>query len=90
VRDAQTEAMSPLKLYEYLAAGLPVASVDLPGVAAVCPDRIALAHGPDDFVGAVGRALELGRASEGDRHRFIHDNAWDRRFELLLDVVLGN
>jgi glycosyltransferase involved in cell wall biosynthesis len=90
VRDAQTEAMSPLKLYEYLAAGLPVASVDLPGVSSVCPERIALAQGAEDFAGAVGRALELGRWNDADRYRFIRDNAWERRFELLLDVALGN
>jgi teichuronic acid biosynthesis glycosyltransferase TuaH len=90
VRDAQTEAMSPLKLYEYLAAGLPVASVDLPGVSSVCPERIVLANGADAFVAAVRQALELGRWSESDRYRFIHDNAWERRFVSLLDVALGN
>src|SRR5206468_2528417 len=37
-----TEAMSPLKLYEYLAAGRPVAAVDLPPIAAV-GGRVALA-----------------------------------------------
>jgi glycosyltransferase involved in cell wall biosynthesis len=90
VRSVQTEAMSPLKLYEYLAAGLPVASIDLPGVASVCPERTALAHGTEDFVAAVGRALDLGRAREDERLAFIADNAWERRFELLLDVALAN
>jgi teichuronic acid biosynthesis glycosyltransferase TuaH len=90
VRDAQTEAMSPLKLYEYLAAGLPVASIDLPGVASVCPERTALAQGPGDFVAAVGRALELGRSGENERQTFIRANAWERRFALLLDVALAN
>jgi glycosyltransferase involved in cell wall biosynthesis len=90
VRSVQTEAMSPLKLYEYLAAGLPVASIDLPGVASVCPERTALAHGTEDFAAAVERALELGRCSEGERIDFIRDNAWARRFELLLHVALAN
>jgi teichuronic acid biosynthesis glycosyltransferase TuaH len=90
VRSVQTEAMSPLKLYEYLAAGLPVASVDLPGVASVAPQRTALARGTEDFVAAVERALALGRCSEDERIDFIHDNAWARRFELLLDVALAN
>jgi hypothetical protein len=82
--------MSPLKLYEYLAAGLPVAAVDLPAIASVSPTRTALAHGADDFVAAVDRALELGRASEADRLAFIHANTWERRFEHLLDLALAN
>jgi teichuronic acid biosynthesis glycosyltransferase TuaH len=88
VRDEQTEAMSPLKLYEYLAAGLPVAATDLPPIRPVWPGRTALAHGPTDFPAAVARALELGRCAERDRIDFIHANAWERRFELLLDIAL--
>jgi glycosyltransferase involved in cell wall biosynthesis len=90
VRDDETKAMSPLKLYEYLAAGLPVAAVDLPGIAPVCPERVALADGPADFPAAVARALALGRWNDEDRCRFIHDNSWERRFELLLDLALAN
>src|SRR6185312_5329106 len=37
-----TRAMSPLKLYEYLAAGLPVVSVDLPPVHGVDDERIVI------------------------------------------------
>ena len=44
IRTPLTEAMSPLKLYEYLAAGLPVAAADLPGVTGVWPERCALAQ----------------------------------------------
>jgi teichuronic acid biosynthesis glycosyltransferase TuaH len=90
VRDQLTEAMSPLKLYEYLAAGLPVAATDLPAIASVSPSRTALAHGPGDFPAAVARALAIGRCRERDRIDFIHANAWERRFERLLDVALSN
>jgi teichuronic acid biosynthesis glycosyltransferase TuaH len=90
VRDEQTEAMSPLKLYEYLAAGLPVAATDLPPIAPVWPARTALARNPADFPAAVARALEIGRCPERERIDFIHANAWERRFELLLDIALEN
>lgn len=90
VRDEQTEAMSPLKLYEYLAAGVPVAATDLPPIRPVWPERTALAAGPADFPAAVARALEIGRCAERDRIAFIHANAWERRFELLLDTALEN
>ena len=88
VRDEQTEAMSPLKLYEYLAAGVPVAATDLPPIAPVWPERTALARTPSDFPAAVARALQTGRCAERDRIRFIHANAWERRFERLLDIAL--
>lgn len=84
----QTRAMSPLKLYEYLAAGVPVAAVDLPGIARVCPARSALARVPGELPAAVGRALALGRCSDHERRRFIAENSWEERFEHVLDVVL--
>jgi glycosyltransferase involved in cell wall biosynthesis len=88
VRSEQTEAMSPLKLYEYLAGGIPVAATDLPGISGVSPERVALAAGADDFAAAAGAALALGRDEEARRHGFIAANSWDRRFEDLLDLAL--
>lgn len=88
VRSALTEAMSPLKLYEYLAGGLPVAAVDLPGIAGVS-DRVSLVPPGDDLVPAVRRALARGRASEAQRRAFVSENSWDHRFDRLLDVALA-
>jgi hypothetical protein len=89
VRSAFTEAMSPLKLYEYLAAGRPVAAVDLPPIVGVS-DRLALAGTGSSLVPAVEQALALGPASEGERRRFILENDWGRRFERILDVALAD
>jgi len=88
VRTPLTEAMSPLKLYEYLAAGRPVAAVDLPPILGVS-DRVALATAGSSFLPAVEEALALGPASEDDRLAFIVENDWKRRFELILDVALA-
>ncbi len=89
VRTEQTEAMSPLKLYEYLAAGLPVAATELPGTAGVCPDRVALAAGGNEFAAAAEAALALGRWEESTRLEFIAANSWSSRFERLLDLALA-
>lgn len=51
-RQRLTEAMSPLKLYEYLAGGRPVAAVDLPPIAAV-DGRVALAPAGGELAPAV-------------------------------------
>jgi glycosyltransferase involved in cell wall biosynthesis len=87
VRNPMTEAMSPLKLYEYLAAGRPVAAVALPGTANV-DARVQLADPGEDLAPAVARALALGPASEQERQRFIASHGWDRRFDRILALVL--
>jgi glycosyltransferase involved in cell wall biosynthesis len=87
VSSALTEAMSPLKLYEYLAGGLPVAAVDLPGIAGVS-DRTVLVPPGHDLTVAVRQALAMGRAPEAQRLAFVADNAWRSRFDALLDLAL--
>jgi glycosyltransferase involved in cell wall biosynthesis len=88
-RSALTEAMSPLKLFEYLAAGLPVASTDLPPVRALGHPCVILADEVDDYGAAVKRALELGRAPEAERLQFVHENSWRARHDELLDLALA-
>lgn len=87
-RTALTEAMSPLKLYEYLAAGLPVAAVDLPPMRGV-DGRVVLGETGAAFADAVAAALELGPAPEAERREFIEANAWARRHERILALALG-
>jgi glycosyltransferase involved in cell wall biosynthesis len=89
VRSAQTEAMSPLKLYEYIAAGTAVAAVDLPGVRGVCPERTVLSPDGAGLAEAVQGGLELGPWTETARREFIAQNAWSARFERLLDIALA-
>jgi glycosyltransferase involved in cell wall biosynthesis len=88
-RTPLTEAMSPLKLYEYLAAGRPVVATDLPPVRAIDP-RVLLVPAGDaaGFADAVGRALALGPATEDERSRFVTENSWADRREKLLDLAL--
>ena len=88
IRNLGTEAMSPLKLYEYLAGGLPVAAVDLPGNVGIS-DRVVLVPSDGDIAGAVRHALTLGRDTDVDRLAFVAANTWERRFESLFDVALA-
>lgn len=79
-RTPLTEAMSPLKIYEYLAAGAPVVSIDLAPVRGI-DDRVLLVESVSDFADEVPRALALGPAGEVDRHAFIEANSWAARHE---------
>jgi teichuronic acid biosynthesis glycosyltransferase TuaH len=85
VRNALTEAMSPLKLYEYLAAGRPVAALDLTPIRNVS-SRVVIA---DDLVDAVARARALGPASEEERRRFADAHSWARRQERIIELALA-
>jgi len=90
VDNSMTRAMSPLKLYEYLSAGRPVAATALPPIAAAAAGaRVVLADADDDFALAARRALELGPASEAERRRFIERNSWAGRFDDVLDFALA-
>jgi teichuronic acid biosynthesis glycosyltransferase TuaH len=84
-----TAAMSPLKLYEYLAGGRPVAATDLPPVRGVHPSVIRVREG-DSFADGVAKALAQGPLAEGDRRAFIEANSWQRRHDDLLGVALGS
>jgi teichuronic acid biosynthesis glycosyltransferase TuaH len=90
VRNALTEAMSPLKLFEYLAGGRPVAAVDLEPIAAVQNPRLVLGPVGGDLRPAVEKALQIGPASQAERLAFVDENKWSRRFERLLELALAD
>lgn len=82
-----TQAMSPLKLYEYLASGSPVVATDLPPVRDV-DDRVVLVS-DNDYVTGVLTALQQGRLTEEARLEFVHANSWPSRHEVLIDLMFG-
>jgi hypothetical protein len=83
-----TAAMSPLKLYEYLAGGRPVAATDLPPVRAVDPRIVTVREG-GSFADGVAKALEWGPLAEDERLAFIAANSWQRRHDDLMTLAVG-
>jgi glycosyltransferase involved in cell wall biosynthesis len=95
-RNELTESMSPLKVYEYLAAGLPVAAVDLEPMRGI-DDRVMLAEdasSADDlaknFIDALDRALAAGARGEQQRLAFLDSNDWKARHRRIIDLALGD
>jgi glycosyltransferase involved in cell wall biosynthesis len=80
-----TKAMSPLKLYEYLAGGAPVAALDLEPIRHVS-SRVVIR---EDLGEAIEEALAMGRATDPDRWAFAEANSWKRRQEPILQLALG-
>ncbi len=81
----------PLKLFEYLAGGVPVVSAALPELAPYV-DMVALAARPEDYPALVSRALAdlagPGAAAARDRRtRLAADNTWDHRVEEISGLV---
>jgi hypothetical protein len=80
--------MSPLKIYEYLAGGAPVLSVDLPPVRGIDP-RVLRTDAVAGFADRVDEALGLGRAPEDERLAFVSANSWASRHERILETAYG-
>jgi hypothetical protein len=83
-----TAPMSPLKLYEYLAGGRPVAATDLPPVRIIDPSIVTVGKG-DSFADGVAAALARGPLAEDERLAFIDANSWQRRHDDLLLLAFG-
>ncbi len=85
-RNELTESIFPMKVYEYLAAGLPVVSTPLPALEGV-PD-VASAPDADGIASLLAAALaedDLERRRE--RSRAASGHSWDRRMEEIAAAI---
>jgi teichuronic acid biosynthesis glycosyltransferase TuaH len=85
VRNALTEAMSPLKLYEYIAGGAPVAALDLTPIRDISP-RVVIS---EELADGIVRALELGRDDDVQRWQFADAHSWRSRQERIVELALA-
>jgi glycosyltransferase involved in cell wall biosynthesis len=82
-----TRNCSPLKVFEYLAAGKAVVASGVPELGGMEPE-VTLAQGPEEFVAAVEAAFADGSPAAVDRRRELaRSNTWDARTERQLDVI---
>ena len=85
--DDLTLKVNPLKLREYLAAGLPVVSSDLPEVRKYA-DLVQLASGPDGFIAAVERALaDRSETAARARVEAMKHESWEARVEEISELI---
>jgi len=86
VLNEHTVAVDPLKLLEYLAAGIPVVTTDLPEVRKY-RDAVTIAATPQAFVTAVRDALDAPDGSRAARRAVARNHGWDRRARELLGIL---
>jgi glycosyltransferase involved in cell wall biosynthesis len=79
VHDELTDFISPIKLYEYLAVGKPVISVDLPEVHPLA-QWISIAESPSEWMSAIEQALQTDTPAQvAERRRIAWQHTWDVR-----------
>jgi polysaccharide pyruvyl transferase CsaB len=82
-----THAVSPLKLFEYMAGGTPIVTPALRECARYQP--VLVAHNPEDYVAKLQQALEL---QEDPDYLALLDhtaraNTWEKRVGTIIDAV---
>jgi glycosyltransferase involved in cell wall biosynthesis len=83
----ETAHISPLKLYEYLAAGLPVVSTPIPA-ALPFSSVVEIAGEPEAFRSALAHALEIdGPELRARRQDFARCNTWDNRVTAIMALI---
>jgi glycosyltransferase involved in cell wall biosynthesis len=82
-----TRSMNPIKLLEYLAAGLPIVSSRLPEAVLYAP-HVQCAEGVDEWISALSAAI-ADRGAESDRRRSQRASTedWSVRVATILDAL---
>ncbi|NLG27385.1 MAG: glycosyltransferase family 1 protein [Chloroflexi bacterium] len=81
-----TRNIHPLKLYEYLACGLPVVSTDIPAVQEQA-DVVQIAADATQFVSAIAVALSQAEEFAAERQARAAANTWRQRVEQISELV---
>jgi hypothetical protein len=85
VKSELTHAVSPLKLYEYLACGLPTVATRLDEIEASKPP-VTLCDTAEEMAAAVTTLL-FDNGSRGMRIAYARENTWSKRFETVQSAL---
>jgi glycosyltransferase involved in cell wall biosynthesis len=79
VRSRMTESINPLKMYEYLACGLPVVSTDLAEIRAMAAP-VYLASDAPAYLDALDAALAASDEEKDQFRRYAAQHTWEARY----------
>ena len=86
VQDVRTHDSSPMKLYEYLAAGLPVVSTRLKEVMA-SEAPVLYGRSAEEFARAIDHALTGGKGRQ-EFLDFARGNTWEQRLSTIESILV--
>jgi glycosyltransferase involved in cell wall biosynthesis len=88
-RNELTEATNPVKVYEMLAAGMPVVAVDLPELRPIAAARlIELAGDAEGFAHKIDKLLaDASIAKIAKRRGFARKNTWVERYQKMSAAI---
>lgn len=89
VNNAYTRGMFPMKFYEYLAAGLPVASTPVAFTNGT-HQGLEIGGGAEGFAAAIERQLARGRLTRAEAEAAVGDNTWERRMDRMERLLDSN
>ena len=81
-----TEAVNPIKYYEYLASGLPVVAPPMRELTAM-EGPLYSYHSREQFCAALRQALEAQDKGRSGYMDFAKNNTWEKRFSEVLEIV---
>ncbi len=86
-QNRESEYISPLKLYDYLAAGLSAVSIEIPAIEEF-RQHIYIANSPNDFAHAIEAALQDVTPQRCAMHRAVAaQHTWEARVQQLSGVI---
>ena len=88
-QDELTINVSPLKFYEYLASGRPIASVPMPELADF-KGLVEFGAGAQGFVQAIRRALDDNPRKQEARREASRENSWEQRTAMMMDKIAAH
>ena len=83
-----TESLSPLKLYEYLASGLPSVATPVPGFRDY-PKLVYLADNSEAFISAIHDALVEPKHLRALRQAEAQHHSWDARMDAIESTIIA-
>lgn len=83
--NAFSESQNPLKLWEYLASGLPIVSTPVSGFRDY-PDVVSLASDEDSLAEGVRSALSEGPALSEKRQQRVAGHTWNARLDTIMEI----
>lgn len=81
-----TSTVSPLKFYEYLASGKPIASVPMPEIMSF-DGLVQFGGGTEGFIAAVRQALQDTPEKKAARLQKAEENSWESRAEFMMEKI---